>query len=226
MQDHKLSNIDPVNLFRVAERTVRAAGFGWEIAWQRRLTHREFTESDFLREAAWVILCSGFREAVVRKVFDYMSLCFCDWESAREIQRNRASCIATASARFRSPRKLSAIADIADLVAESGFQLFQAQLKRSPIQELQKLPFIGPVTAFHLAKNLGIDVAKNDRHLVRIANTLGFPDAHALCDGIAIAVGEPISVVDIVLWRYAAIGPRLGVIDKQYPLISLNAGRG
>lgn len=208
MRHHILKKTDPIHLFRSAERAVQAAGFGGEIAWQRQLTHREFTESDFLREAAWVILCSGFREVVVRKVFNYMSLCFCDWESAQEIRRNRASCIATASVRFRNPRKLSAIADIADQVAETGFRVLQAQLKRSPVQELQKLPFVGPVTAFHLAKNLGIDVAKNDRHLVRLATTLGFPDAHALCDEIAAAVGEPISVVDIVLWRYAASGPR------------------
>lgn len=31
-----------------------------EVQWHRQLTLEEFTERDFLREVAWVILCSGF----------------------------------------------------------------------------------------------------------------------------------------------------------------------
>jgi len=38
---------------------------------------------------------------------------------------------------------------------------------------LQQLPFIGPVTAFHLAKNLGIEAVKPDRHLCRLSKLLG-----------------------------------------------------
>ncbi len=196
------------DLFRMAEQEVLAAGFGWEIAWQKTRSFSAFSERDLLREAAWVILCSGFREATVRKCFDYISLCFCDWESAHEIARNRDRCIVTASAGFRNNKKLGAIAEIAEVVYESGFPALRERIQHDPINQLQLFPFIGPITCWHLAKNLGLNVAKNDRHLARFATQLGFADAHTLCDEIATATGEPISVVDIVLWRFAAMTSR------------------
>src|SRR5256885_12557133 len=105
-----------INLYREAELQTRAAGFGWEAEWQRSGVFADFSEHDLLREAAWVVLCAGFRESTVRNCFDYISLCFCDWESAREISRHRRACIDTAAARFRNYRKLDAIASIADRV--------------------------------------------------------------------------------------------------------------
>jgi hypothetical protein len=62
--------------------------------------------------------------------------------------------------------------------------------------------YIGAVTAFHLAKNLGADVAKPDRHLVRLAASQGFPDVHSLCSTIAKETGDPLRIVDIILWRF------------------------
>ena len=82
-----------IEFFRKAECSVIAAGFAWEISWQKQRLATVFSECDLLREAAWVILCSGFRETVVRKCFDYVSLCFCDWESATSISENRTACI-------------------------------------------------------------------------------------------------------------------------------------
>lgn len=194
-----------VDLYRRAEHDVQAAGFAWEIDWQRRRCQSPFSEPDLLRESAWVILCSGFREATVRKVFDYVSLCFCDWESADEIARHRSACVATASARFRNGRKIDAIARVADIVTETGFEQVRSQILAEPIRQLQKIPFIGQVTSWHLAKNLGLDVAKNDRHLALMAKGLGYADAHDLCADVSDVTGELVSVIDIVLWRFATL---------------------
>jgi hypothetical protein len=70
---------------------------------------------------------------------------------------------------------------------------------------LETLPYVGPVTAFHLAKNLGLNVAKPDRHLSRLATATGFSDAHALCAELGAVLGEPVPVIDIVLWRFATL---------------------
>src|SRR5262245_28178094 len=199
---------DALSLYRTAEQYVYAAGYAWELEWQRQRTRQAFSEQDLLRESAWVVLCSGFRESVVRRVFDYISLCFCDFESAAEITRHRRACVDTASSRFGNCRKLHAIASIADAVYSHGFQTLQDRIAANPVIELQKFPYIGPTTSYHLAKNLGFNVAKNDRHLARFADTHGFADAHSLCDYLSQATGEPTSVVDIVLWRFAALaGP-------------------
>jgi hypothetical protein len=141
-------------------------------------------------------------------MFDYISLCFCDWEAASEITSRRDACVQTASGRFRNSRKLQALVDVAILVEQTGFNVLHERLRLDPINELQIFPFIGPVTSWHLAKNLGFNVAKNDRHLARLAFDHGYRDAHDLCWTIAAQTGELESVVDVVLWRFATLQSR------------------
>ncbi len=198
-----------LSLYKTAHEEVLRAGFANEITWQRQRAGYQFTERDLLRETAWVILCSGFRESSVRKAFDYISLCFCDWESSRAIADSAEVCVQTALARFNNRRKLQAIATAAQIIAQQGFEDLSAEIRADPIRTLQKFSFIGPITSQHLAKNLGFPTAKNDRHLARLANLVGFRDAHELCGAIASATSEAVSVVDIVLWRYAALQPRV-----------------
>lgn len=181
-----------------------ASGLDGELVWQRSVSLPTFTESDLLREGAWVILCSGFREAVVRKVFDHVSLCFCDWESAELIVQESWCCQRAAMASFRNERKLNAICQMAGLICKAGFATFKTGVLTEPIAALSALPYIGPITAMHLAKNLGFDVAKPDRHLVRLTEWLGYRYAFDLCNEIADQTGEPVRVVDLLLWRFMA----------------------
>jgi len=197
-----LPRIDCIKFYTEARQFVFEE-FPDDCRWQASRNPETFTESDLLREAAWVILCSGFRESVVRRVFGYISLCFCDWESAREIVRCSESCRVTALVVFGSDKKIQAIVDVADHVNQLGFEQLRRLLSLDPIPVLRKLPFIGPVTSFHLAKNLGFETAKPDRHLARLASHFGFSDAHALCGLLSQEFGDPVRVVDVVLWRYA-----------------------
>ena len=64
---------------------------------------------------------------------------------------------------------------------------------------------MGPVTARHLAKNLGMVLVKPDRHLTRLAAKTGYKTAEGMCHTIAEVVGDSLSVIDIVIWRYATI---------------------
>jgi thermostable 8-oxoguanine DNA glycosylase len=66
------------------------------------------------------------------------------------------------------------------------------------------LPYIGSITAVHLAKNLGFNVAKPDRHLVRLSRQFGYICAADLCSDIAKDTGEQVKVIDLALWRYMA----------------------
>jgi hypothetical protein len=189
-----LATDNAVEFYRVAKQHLNGAGFQAEIRWQARCNLREFTESDLLREAAWVILCTGFREAFVRTCFSFISICFCEWESAALICENADLCRATALSRFRNVRKIEAIINAAKYVHGTGFDIYKTAILQDPIPALRCLPYIGGVTAFHLAKNLGADLAKPDRHLSRLAAAHGFYDAR--------------NVVDLVLWRYLEQGHR------------------
>ena len=197
-----------------AKNFVVALGFEAEIQWQESLSPAAFTETDLLRESAWVVLCSGFREAVIRRIFDYISLCFCDWESADVIHAYRDHCRASALSRFANARKIDAIVATADYVAEVGFEQFKGCVLSRPVETLRLLPYIGEVTTHHLAKNLGIPTAKPDRHLKRMAASMGFDSAYQLCDELANATGDAIQVVDLVLWRYAE---RSGSLPPRHP---------
>jgi hypothetical protein len=197
-----LSELD--RFYRSVKEAVIVAGFSSELVWISGIDSSEYSEADLLREAAWVILSSGFSERVVRARFHYISLCYCDWESAAAIAERGTLCIHSAKHVFGNEAKLAAIVRVAEAVVEWGFQELKRRIDETPLEQLKKFPFIGDITAMHLAKNLGYPFAKNDRHLSRLARSLKFPDAQRLCEGIAAISGDTISVVDTVLWRFSA----------------------
>jgi hypothetical protein len=194
---------------------VSRAGFDWEVAWQRARKLETITEQEFLRETAWVILCSGFRASVVQRLFDHISLCFCDWESAAAITRQRDLCVSTATGVFRNQPKIYAIADVAAFVEREGFEHVIDRLRSNAIRELQELPYIGPITSMHLAKNLGIPTPKPDRHLVRLARHLSCESTFELCSSVSSYTGEPVAVVDVVLWRFMEQGGPLDELTSR-----------
>jgi len=196
---------DLLSHYSFAKERVLAGGYEAELTWVQKLDEKSFSETDLIREAAWVILCSGFRESVVRAKFSYISLCFCDWESADLIASNKEACVNLAEKAFKYRRKLDAIAAIATEVASCGFAQIRLEIYRDPQGRLIRFPFIGPITSYHLAKNLGFQFAKDDRHLQRLVKLFGYPDAQVLCAAIALETGDSIATVDTVLWRNAAL---------------------
>src|SRR6266404_4076240 len=105
---------------------------------------------------------------------------------------------------FNHERKIDAILKIASVVHSLGADgLDRCMLK--PEMFLPELPYIGPVTWKHLAKNLGVSIAKSDRHLVRLAEALGRSSVDDLCNEVSAWIGDPVPVVDIVLWRWATL---------------------
>lgn len=193
-----------VDFYLDAREYVTNEGFAGEISWQGSMCFDEFTESDLLREAAWVILCTGYKESILRRKFNYISLCFCDWESASAITSHEQQCRSTALAGFNNPRKIDAILRIARCVSKESFTVVKSEIVSDPLTRLRGFPYIGPVTAWHLAKNLGYDEAKPDRHLCRISEFFGYSHPMNLCAEISQITGDSRKVVDIVLWRYAA----------------------
>ena len=193
-------------LYSAAKEKLARENFAAEIQWQSRQVFAAFTECDLLRELAWVILCSGFKESVVRRYFSFISLCFCDWQSAASICEHADRCKATALSIFNYEKKIDALIKSASVIHQVGFAEMKRNILKNPITFLQIFPFIGPITAFHLAKNLGFPTAKPDRHLQKMARTLGYTDVQELCSFLSKATGDPVQVVDIVLWRYAERG--------------------
>lgn len=191
-----------VEFYQSAKKYLNGTIFATEVEWQAKRDLFQFNESDLLRETAWVILCCGFRESIVRQHFSYISLCFCEWESAAVICKNATLCRTTALSAFKNTRKIDAIIATAEYVNNIGFETYRIAILQDSIVALRLLPYMGEICACHLAKNLGADMAKPDRHLARFAAAHGFSSPHALCSEISRATGDSLRVVDIVLWRF------------------------
>jgi hypothetical protein len=162
-------------------------GYEDEINWQRNLA--PVTDPVVFRdETIWVILNSGMKEQIARMI----------WNRIKEAW-NQGKTTETA---FRHKGKVAAI----DQVCANYKDIFkQYQASDNKVDFLQTIPFIGGITKWHLAKNMGIDVVKPDRHLIRIANYYKTtPDD--LCEKLSKETGEKKCVVDIILWRGANLG--------------------
>jgi len=78
----------------------------------------------------------------------------------------------------------------------------------------ESLPWIGPTTKYHLAKDLGVDVAKPDVHLARLARRDRTTVAR-MCARLARQTGYRKATIDTILWR----GCATGILDsKRYEL--------
>lgn len=194
-----------VEAYLTAREHVVLAGCGPEIDWQDTRGTMPLVESTFLREAAWVVLSAGISERVIRCVFGRISAAFLNWRSAAEIASCSDLCVAQARRVFANERKVGAIGAIAKAVSSDGLAALESRLREKGPSALEGLPGIGPVTSYHLAKNLGLDVVKPDRHLTRVARAAGARDPLRLCEAISAATGDRLSTVDIVIWRYATL---------------------
>ena len=203
------------SLYLTAKERVIDAGFANEIDWQEDVSLDDLNESAFLREWAWVVLSSGFRETVLRRRFADISSAFLHWASAELIISHRETCQRKALVVFRNERKISAILKIVEQVANTGIEAIRRNILDRGTEFLKELPFIGPITACHLAKNLGVPIVKPDRHLMRIATRTGYGSPDRMCRIISEYVGDTLGVIDVVLWRYATLRNREATRQNQ-----------
>lgn len=173
--------------FRRIEQAVRAAGYSDIIEWSETIQPPTCPD-DFARRVVFVICSSGMSAAAAEAIYE--------------------KCVAaldgdeTASSVFPHPGKAAAI----DIVWRDRKDLFDSFLSDDDaLAFCAELPFVGPVTRYHLAKNLGADVAKPDVHLARLAKREGVTPQQ-LCQRLAAATGYRAATIDTILWRACAAG--------------------
>ncbi len=194
---------DLVSSYVVAKREVIRAGYIDEIVWQHQARLVDVDQVTFMREAAWVVLCVGMREQVVRRRFGPLGKVLHDWDPYKIAGDDET--VDRALRLFGHHGKISAIRAIATTVASLPTHELRRLLQEDCRGFLLELPYVGPVTWAHLAKNLGVQVAKADRHLVRLSHAYGRPSVPDLCSEISSWLDEPVPVVDLVLWRYSVL---------------------
>jgi len=174
-----------LKFYYMARDKILVEGYGWELEICERRTFDQTRPIDFLNEYVFVLCNAGLRNQAAQKIFDAWKN-----EGAKAINH---------------PSKRTAIIEMSK--KDDFIEMFLIKLGASTdeykIELLSQLSWIGNVTKYHLARNIGIDCAKPDRHLIRIAEKFGYTDVQDMCKFISNNVGERIGTVDVVLWRYS-----------------------
>lgn len=173
--------------FRRIETILRQHGYGQTIEWSESIQPPVSAE-EFAKEAIYVICNSGMAVTVGAPVAKRCIARLQEGGSAAEV--------------FGHPGKRQAIDDIWHDRAKH-FGAFQAA--SSKLEFLQSLPWIGTVTRYHLAKNLGADEAKPDVHMERLARR-DRTTTRTLCKRLARKTGYRVATIDSILWRACADG--------------------
>jgi hypothetical protein len=206
---------DLAHAYLRAKQYLLATEYAWEAVPGPGVDPNLVTESTFLREAAWVILSAGMSEKVVRGKFPMVSASFLHWVSGERIARHGSYCAVNALSYFGHVAKISSILDLCSFFSQHDFEEWKRDAFVEPIEAFRGFRFIGPITSFHLAKNLGFQCAKPDRHLVRFCEASGFEDVAAFCGAISKLVGDDLRTVDSVLWRFATLVPNYLELFKK-----------
>lgn len=168
---------------RCKERVIKA-GFEYEIEQVDKRYFNDCTPKKFLSQFAYVVLNTGMKNQVAESMFK--RLCEQGIETVNHQQKKMA------------------ILYVQKKYEELFQELQQCNTDEKKIEYLETLPFIGQITKYHLARNLGIDCAKPDRHLVRLAYLFDFDgDVHGMCKFLSEKTGEREGTVDVILWRNA-----------------------
>lgn len=160
----------------------------------------------FLLEHAYVVLCSGFKNSVVEGFWKDYVRAWRGWDNWDTISIRPV--IEDCNAIFRNTAKNEAIGKACVLMRLTGWKGVVESIEEKHEDALTVWPWIGPITKYHLGRNIGLDVVKPDRHLVRWAEHLGYETPLDLCKAIQELSGERLGTIDLVLWRSAeAFGP-------------------
>lgn len=167
--------------YRMAYNRVVAAGYQSEINWCKDMTSfDDCTPEVFFKEYVWCVLNAGMKEQVARKIYD------------KFMEVGNTETIGHLGKRAAIKRGI--------VEYPQWFRMLQGAPDK--IEYLETLPWIGPITKYHLARNIGIDCVKPDRHLVRLAEQMEFKSPLEMCLEIQkIYTTERLGTIDVVLWR-------------------------
>jgi thermostable 8-oxoguanine DNA glycosylase len=184
--NNEIRDSQAISIFNIAKTLLAETGYNEEVQYFRDLpSFEKCTPEQFFNEYVWCVLNAGMKEQVARKIYD----------------------------RFMEMGNLETIGHLGKRAAiyrgiceyPQWFRLLQGAPDK--IEYLQTLPWIGPITKYHLARNIGIDCVKPDRHLVKLASQLGFSNATEMCETIKkFFPEEKLGTIDVILWRYCNLG--------------------
>lgn len=171
------------------------AGFGDDITWAENIGACQSAE-DFAREHAFVVCNSGMRAKTACEIYRKVQKALTRSKPLDEVFGHKHKC-------YSIQHVYDHRVELFDKYKETDAK-DATGTKEEVIAFLRTLSHIGDITKFHLAKNMGLNICKPDRHLVRIAAFYqSIP--HTLCQQLSEATGLRIATIDTVIWRAASL---------------------
>lgn len=215
-----------IEFYKEAKQFCIEQGYQWEIELVYNRTWEQAQPDHFFAEYCFVVFNAGMKNQVAQKIYEKfmatmnMELHGSTMQDTADLRiksldvsvighKGKREAIRTAMSEYQ--RWFKELQDITPKKQRFYEVLLLKTAHKRTINEvrvayLETLPWIGKITKYHLARNLGIDVAKPDRHLVRLSEKFGFRDVHEMCEYISKNSDERVGVVDLVLWRSLNLG--------------------
>jgi hypothetical protein len=165
----------------------------------------EVSPEFFYREFCWTVCTSGFNAKIVSRFFHQLMCALAPVNSYIQggdidISTPRSKALVV----FGNARKIDAMIECAKIlragIENKTWAVYRNEELNTP-DKLTKLPYIGEITKFHLARNCGmLDYMKPDLHLTRISSHWGFENPVSLCKSLSKENGMPIGLIDLILF--------------------------
>jgi len=189
-----------LNLWKFALAFCTEGGANLEY-WRNLPKPSEISDHFFFSELTWCIYNAGMKETLIRQKWPALTDVFHDFDPDKIV--SHPGTLANALKIFNHKGKASAVISAAEKIIRDRpiNQKLAAMTEDEALIYFESYPFIGKVTRYHIARNVGFDVVKPDVHLVRISEYLGYTP-NALVQTISNLTGERRGFIDYILWQW------------------------
>lgn len=203
------NSLPQVDFYKYCYQYVQDNDKEWGISWYVNLPNcpTEVKESRLVEEYIWCVLVSGFRARTISNIWDKIKL-FTNQFNLSYCVSNPVIVEKALLSVFNNRRKVNNISTGLRYLNHVGSDEWLHKIKND-YNVLQSLPGIGPVVCYHLARNLGVDVAKPDLWLLRMCKWFGYPETHEgvqdFCKSISDITDHRIGQVDGIIWDFCSL---------------------
>jgi hypothetical protein len=183
---------------------------------------KKLNSTEFAEEIIYVILVAGFRQQTAKKLF---------YKIIDYLKNSNRPALKELLQIFNNKNKTKAILKVWNNRQKYTDEFYSLKTLQKQLNFLQTLPYIGNITKFHIARNLGLDCVKHDiwiqrlgvclcgseQDIPKINNTKLHPDIQKICDkmfhNLTRILNEKKGYIDVVLWK--ACQQNILHIDKK-----------
>ncbi|MCL0059925.1 hypothetical protein M1O20_05555 [Dehalococcoidia bacterium] len=168
---------------------------GYDTKWVYEVSPESISPKYFFEQYIWVVYACNFQVKILEQLEGDLYRAYGDYETFDETRRVAVLGV------INNIRKWNAVYNTAIKLQYLGWHDFK-KTYLTGIDSMTALKFIGPVTKFHLARNLGFDKCKPDRHMCRLKESFGYNSVDEMCRYLAKRYGLQVKEIDLILWKY------------------------